>query len=197
MDMSKAFISGAKQHLPNAKISFDPFHVVAIASHAVDQVRRKEVKTEPMLRKQRFSLLKDPRKLNERQTDFLHALQASHLDTARAWRIKEALHDIVRDKDEATVTRAKLNKLTGWMQRCRLEPMVRLGRTIKEHMDGIVRAISERRTNGFAEGLNSAIQAAKSRARGFKSPINFICIIYLIAGKLNHLPANPMRPAST
>jgi transposase len=33
--------------------------------------------------------------------------------------------------------------------------MIRFGKTVRKHMDGIVRAISERRSNAFAEGLNS------------------------------------------
>jgi hypothetical protein len=63
-----------------------------------------------MLRKSQATLQltqrPQPSKLNERHSRFLHA------SLARAWRIKEALRDLVRDKDEATVTRAKPNKLT-------------------------------------------------------------------------------------
>jgi transposase len=40
MDMSKAFIAGAAQHLPTAAIAFDGFHVVQLANRAVDAVRR-------------------------------------------------------------------------------------------------------------------------------------------------------------
>ncbi len=42
MDMSKAFIAGAAQHLPKAAIAFDGFHVVQRANRAVDAVRREE-----------------------------------------------------------------------------------------------------------------------------------------------------------
>lgn len=192
MDFSAAYILGVRTYLPNARISFDPFHLVALASQAVDEIRRAEVTQQPMLRKQRYSLLKDQTKLSARQQRFIDELSASHLKTARAWRIKECLRDIVRDKAPEADTRAALKKLTGWAQRSRLPAMVRLGRTIRKHFDGIVRAIAERRSNGFAEGLNSAIQAAKQRARGFKTTENFIAIIYLIAGKLSHLPTNPM-----
>ena len=192
MDFSKAFQAGAA-HLPNAEISFDPFHLVALASEAVDQVRRTEVKTEPSLRKQRYSLLKDPAKLTRKQARFADTLPTSNLKTARAWRFKEALRDLVRDKPDRTATQSRLEQLICWAQRSRLEPIVKLGRTLREHADGIVRAISEKRSNGFAEGLNSAIQAAKQRARGFKTAENFISIIYLIAGKLSNLPASPMR----
>ncbi|MBP7414934.1 MAG: transposase, partial [Giesbergeria sp.] len=41
-DMSKAFIAGVGQHLPQAAIAFDGFHVVQLANRAVDAVRRQE-----------------------------------------------------------------------------------------------------------------------------------------------------------
>jgi transposase len=43
-------------------------------------------------------------------------------------------------------------------------------------------------SNGLLEGLNSLIQAAKRRARGYRSNRNFITMIYLIVGKLNAGP---------
>lgn len=192
MDFSKAFQAGAA-HLPNAKVSFDPFHLIALASDAVDEVRRAEVKTEPTLRKQRYSLLKDHAKLTRKQTQFVQTLPTSHLKTARAWRFKEALRDLVRAKPDAKTTTAELERLICWARRSRLEPIIKLGRTLREHADGIIRAIRKKRSNGYAEGLNSAIQAAKQRARGFKTAANFISVIHLIAGKLSHLPASPMR----
>ncbi len=65
MDMSPAFIKGVTKHLPNARITFDKFHVVAHASSAVDQIRRLEQKTDPSLKGLRWVLLKDQSKLNE------------------------------------------------------------------------------------------------------------------------------------
>ena len=47
--MSPAFIKGVCGHLPNARITFDKFHVIAHASHAVDKM--------PSLRIDRFQTL--------------------------------------------------------------------------------------------------------------------------------------------
>ncbi|MGO9899264.1 MAG: transposase, partial [Solirubrobacteraceae bacterium] len=38
------------------------------------------------------------------------------------------------------------------------------------------------------EGLNSLIQTAKRRARGYRSTRNYKTMIYLVAGKLNPGP---------
>jgi transposase len=64
--MSPAFIKGAREHLPNARLTFDKFHVVAHASKALDMVRRQQQqqKADPELKGMRWTLLKDPDKLN-------------------------------------------------------------------------------------------------------------------------------------
>lgn len=49
MDMSKAFIKGASEQLPNAQITFDKFHIIAHASKALDETRRQEQRTSPAL----------------------------------------------------------------------------------------------------------------------------------------------------
>ena len=59
MDMSVAFIKDVTKYLPNARITFDKFHVVAHASGAVDRMRRLEQKTDPSLKGLRWELLKE------------------------------------------------------------------------------------------------------------------------------------------
>ncbi len=68
--------------------------------------------------------------------------------------------------------------------RSHLEPIRELAGTIKRHWDGVVRFHETQQTAGFMEGLNSIIQAAKRKARGYRNPDKLILIIYLIAGKL-------------
>ena len=50
-DMSPAFIAGIGEHLPNAKLTYDRYHVIAKLNEAVDQVRRAEQKDNPALKK--------------------------------------------------------------------------------------------------------------------------------------------------
>ncbi len=60
MDMSRSFQAGAAEHFPQATVCFDRFHVVALGSKALDEVRRAEVKSQPELKGTRWSLLKNP-----------------------------------------------------------------------------------------------------------------------------------------
>ena len=59
IDMSPAFIKGVNEHLPDARLTFDKFHVVAHASKALDTVRRQQQKVDPELKGMRWTLLKD------------------------------------------------------------------------------------------------------------------------------------------
>ena len=72
-----------------------------------------------------------------------------------------------------------------WATHSRLEPMIEAARTIKRHWQGVLRWFTSRITNGLLEGINSLIQAAKAKARGFRTTRYLITMVYLIAGKLD------------
>ena len=84
-----------------------------------------------------------------------------------------------------------------WARRSRLEPFKRLGKTLKAHLPGILAAYRLGASNAIAENLNSQIQAAIVRARGFKSLRSLTNIIFLTTGKLQDLPVNPFAQAFT
>ena len=71
-----------------------------------------------------------------------------------------------------------------WATHSRLQPMIEAARTIKRHWQGVLRWFTSQINNGILEGINSLVQAAKARARGYRSARNLITMIYLLAGKL-------------
>lgn len=191
MDMSAAYQAGAAAACPQAAISFDPFHVVALASKALDQVRRAEAKTEPDLRGTRWALLKSAGLRNRDQIDILHWLQRTSLKTARAWRLKEALRDVYADRPDAATAEQRLTRWISWARRSRITQFKALAATLRRHLPGIVQHFVSGLSNGFAESMNSLIQAAKARAKGYATTVNLIAIAYLLCARLKHLPANP------
>lgn len=66
--------------------------------------------------------------------------------------------------------------------------MIRVAKTIKRHWDGVLGWFHSRISNGILEGINSLSQAAKAKARGYRSTRNLITMAYLIAGKLDLNP---------
>jgi len=192
IDMSPAFIKGVGEHLPNARITFDKFHVIAHASAAVDKTRRIEQKHDPSLKGLRWTLLKDRRHLNADAQAELDALVAQFTTkrTARAWLYREQLRDIL-DRKQINVVRGMLAQWCTNVMRSKVEPMKAVAKMIRNHLDGIAAWTQTRQTNGFLEALNGLFQAAKRKARGYGRFSTIRTIIFLIAGKLDFSKINP------
>lgn len=195
LDLGAAYQAGTREHCPNATVSFDPFHVVALANEALDQVRRAEVKQVGDLKHIRWGTLKDAADWTRKQIDQMHWLQRTNLQTARAWRLKQALRAVFARGSHIAQATTLLDGWISWARRCRLTPFKRLATTLKKHRDGILEHFRSGLSNGFAEGLNGRIQAAKARARGYGTDRHLIAISYLICAKLKHLPKNPWTHA--
>jgi transposase len=192
IDMSPAFIKGVGDHLPNAKITFDKFHVIAHASHALDETRRREQKTDPALKGLRWTLLKDRSKLSHEQATDLDRLviQFTTKRTARAWLYREQLRDIL-DRKQFNVVSAMLTQWCRNVMHSKVEPMKHVATMIRNHFDGIVQWTRSRQTSGFIEALNGLFQAAKRKARGYTRFQTMKTVLFLIAGKLNFSAINP------
>lgn len=194
MDMAKGYIAGVRVHLPQALPCFDPFHLVKLANEAVDAVRRSEVAQEPALKRTRHHWLKDARDWSRSEVD-LHWLRHSGLKTARAWRLKERLRDIIAWRRCPQVPVLLL--MDGWIRwarRCRLPAFKRLAKTFQTHRDGIRNMLTHANANAVAESINADLQGAIARARGFRTFRNLRTIVYLLKGRLD-LPTSPFQPA--
>ena len=184
-DMSPAFISGIEESFQAAEITFDKFHVMKIINDAVDQVRRAEQKDRPELKKSRYVWLKNPEHLTPKQQAISESLNVKklHLKTARAYQIKLNFQELYNQPKALAET--FLKKWYFWATHSRLGPIIDAAHTIKNHWHGVLRWFESGISNGVLEGINSLIQAAKAKARGFRSTRNLIAVVYLIAGKLN------------
>jgi len=183
MDMSPAFIKGATENFPNASITYDKFHVIKSTNEAVDEVRRTESKRTDELKNTRYIWLKNENNLTQAQKETLDKLKDCELDTAKAYRMRLILQEAYRYP--ASIAPSVMKDWISWGLRCRLEPMVEVAKMLKRHYDGVVRWFTSNLNNGLLEGINSLFQAAKRKARGYRSYKNMIAIVYLLAGKLD------------
>lgn len=211
MDMSSAFLKGAKQVMPQAAICYDRFHVAALAGQAMDEVRSVEFKADAQAVTQALGGLdtKTRRSLawamrthhgrwSQRHTRAMFALQRTHLKAARAWRMKTALRQVYEAAAQAQseeVAKVGLKQWIAWASRSRLEPFKRLAKTLSTHWDGVVAGMLQARNNAYVEAMNGLLQQAKRAARGFRNTENFIAIAYLRMSKLAHLPTSPFEAA--
>ena len=208
-DMSAAYAKGVGMALPEAQISYDRFHVIAMANEAMDGVRRQEVSDEPQAVKEAmggvgsklhknltWAMRRNPKGWSEKQWQTMHYLKRSTLKSARAWRLKMALRAVYAKAAQSNNEEQARVDLLGWIswaRRCRLEPFKKLASTLKAHLEGVVRGMLDNRSNAYVEAMNGLLQQAKRSARGFRTATNFIAIAYLRMSKLKHLPCSPMQ----
>jgi transposase len=144
----------------------------------------------PELKGTRYHWLRDASDWSPKEVE-LHWLRMGRSQTARAWRMKEALRDILAWRRAPQVPVVMLmDRWIGWCQRSRLTPFKRLAKTFLSHIEGIRNMLAAANSNAHAESINAAIQAAIARARGFRTFKNLHTIIFLIRGGLK-LPASP------
>lgn len=187
MDMSAAFTSGCTEYLPNAQIVYDKFHMVQEANKRLDEVRKAEAKDKKLLKGHRFTFLYLRKNLPEKKMQELDTLLLTYPLLGKAYSLKEGLVDIL---NAAT---AKVEGVWGdflkWMdmaEQTALEPFRKLVATFKGHLFGIKTFFKEGNvTNGVLESLNSKVQLAKRRARGYTNISNFIDMVYYINGGMS------------
>jgi transposase len=195
-DMAEWITRPIGERCPHAVVCLDPFHVVKLATDALDEIRR-EVWNEARqagqtalardLKGARFALWKNPENLTPRQQLKLAHIQRINRRLYRAYLLKEQLRQIYRvDADQA------IGVLTAWLKwarRCRLAPFVRLARTIRDQRAGIEAAFRHGLSNARIEQINTQIRLITRRGFGYHSPWAVIALAMLsLAGLCPPLP---------
>lgn len=181
IDMSPAYISGCMEYLPNATITFDKFHVTKEVNKAMDELRKTERIGNDLLKGHKYTFLKN--KLLHKIQNERDLLLEMYPKLGEGYRLKEMFKDFwdIKDKAEAG------GYLAFWCDIAidsKIFPFQKAAKTIKAHWSGIINYIESKVNNGILEGLNSKIQLAKKRARGYRNTNNFINMIYFTCGKL-------------
>lgn len=196
MDMSAAFINAVNTHAPQAQKVFDRFHVQKLASEAVDEVRRAEVRAvagtaaATALKHSRWALLKNPWNLRQRQGEKLAEVQRTNKRLYRAYLLKESL---AQGLDYRQVGRAErhLEKWIAWAKRSKLKPFIKLAGTIKRLKNGILAYVETGLSNGFTEGMNNKTRLITRRSYGFHGAQALAAMIHLCCGGITLDPPIP------
>ena len=192
MDMWPAFMKAATDHCPLSKIVHDKFHIAKYLGKAVDDVRKKENSQflkdgNETLKGSKYCWLKREENMNEEQSLKFQELLALSLKTAKAWTIKDLFDSFWSSTtvdDGATFFKQWFFKAT----HSRLKPIIKVAKTLKNHLAGLLAYFEHRITNAASEGLNSKIQFIKASARGFRNFNNYRISILFHCGKLNLYP---------
>jgi len=192
MDMWRAYIKAAAEHLPNADVVHDRFHVSAHLNQAIDKVRRQEHKIlsqqkDDTLKKSKYLWLTGFENLTEEMQNRFNELQSLGLKVGRAYAIKETF-DHFWDYRYAGCARKFFNQWYGWARRSQLEPVKKVAKMIKDHFENIITYLKHRISNATTEGFNGVIQSIKANARGFRNFENYRIAILFQCGKLDLKP---------
>lgn len=167
MDMWEPFIESTVEHVPDgrSKIVFDRYHIMTHLSKAVDQVRKQEHRRllaagDDILKRTKYLWLFAEENLPERYEEWFEELKRAHLQTGRAWAIKEALRNLWDYQRKGWALR-HWKFWYYWATHSRLQPVVTAARTVERHLENVLTYFDHRITNATAEGLNSKIQTIK------------------------------------
>jgi transposase len=112
------------------------------------------------------------------QLAVLSEVQQANKPLYRAFLLKEELR-LLYQLQNPSLAPAHLDAWLNWASRSKLEPFVKLARTIRRHHEGILAAIRLGLSNGRLEGLNSRIRLISHRSFWFHSAAPLIALVYL------------------
>jgi transposase len=196
------------ERCPQAVRCADPFHVVAWATEALDEVRREAWNAAAgrvrgkdrrrgegatgaarALKRSRYALWKNPEDLTERQAAKLAWIAKTSPRLHRGYLLKEGLRFVFKVKGDAG--KQALDRWLSWAQRCRIPAFVELGRKIRRHRDAIDAALEHGLSQALIESTNTKLRVLHRIAFGFHSPDALIALAMLALG--GHRPSLPGR----
>ena len=199
MDVASAYIEATRKHVPNARICFDPFHIMQWVNRALDRVyseaitgRGQTAMTPAQWRAGRWALRTGENKLTEDKRVLLNHIARSHRHIGRAWTLKEQLRDLYRLHHQPGEARLHLRRWITAAKRSRINAFVALGKRFAVYFDAIIASIELGISNALIEGINAKIRLINARGYGHHSAQTLTSMIYLSLGGLH-----PKLPTQT
>jgi transposase len=192
MDMWPAYMNAAKTMVPDADIVHDRFHVAGYLGKGVDTVRKQENRElvavgDRQLVGTKYKWLKRHDDLRSSEASGIRSLYKKPLETAKAWGYKEWFDDFWTYRSSTWALKF-FNQWYRSVIHTRLEPMKKVARTLKNHLEGLLTYAKHPITNAVSEGLNSKIQSIRSSARGLPNFEKFRVRVLFFCGKLSLHP---------
>jgi len=189
-DMARWYHASIRRHVPDAVTCIDSFHVVALATQALDAVRREVWNTarrggDPQgarwLNGARWALWKNPEDLTGRQAATLELIAERNEPLYRAYLLKEQLREVFHEPDWQRATK-RLDIWIEWAATSGLAAFAKAATTIRGFRDQITTTLRYGLTNARTEAINTTIRLICRRAYGFHSADAMIALAMLKLG---------------
>lgn len=179
MDMSKSYQAGQKEYFAHTEVVFDRFHIKQGLNKSINEVRKQEVVSNENLKKTKFIWLKNEQNLTEKQKVQLDGfLEDCSLNTAKAYLLKGGFDALWKVQKLAVRP-----MIEAWIQKAtevELRPINQFIKSLRRNIEGVINSIITGITNAVSEGINSKIQLARNRARGYRNVNNYINMVYFL-----------------
>lgn len=165
-DFGDAFISGAREYLPNAESVLDPFHLIQLGNQKLDKDRSMNQVNGERLKRVRYALLKNERNLSEEEKALVTDITKDNEVIGRSYEMNMSLRQAM-DYDDVWLVARHLVRWIVWVLRDGSKGFKALAKTVRKNLKGILRAVQTGVNNGFQESLNGRIQFSKRIANGY------------------------------
>jgi len=175
MDMSAAYVFAVTQHLPEATIVFDKFHVVKLMTEKLSDLRRELYREatdrldKQVLKGTRWLLMKNPDHLDDERNEPARLQEALELNQplATAYYLKEDLRQLWSQKSKAAARKF----LDRWIRRASssgIRILQQFAKTLQAHRRGLLAWYDFRISTGPLEGVNNKVRTLQRTAYGYR-----------------------------
>jgi len=177
-DMSAAYWSAVLEHLPDATLVFDKFHIIKLMNERLDDLRRQMVREAegPLklrIKGTRFLLLRNPENLQEDQIPKLDQALKLNEPLLLAWYLKEELRELWNQRSPQKMA-AFLKDWCLKAEQTAIGQLLKMAKTLRTHAAGILAYAKHPITSGKLEGINNKIKTLTKRSYGFHDENFFI-----------------------
>ena len=187
IDMSKAYFWAVREHLKEAVVVFDHFHVIKLYNDKLTELRRQlyreatDLLQRNVLKGIRWLLLKNEENLDDakRERQRLETALELNAPLATAYYLKDWLHEIWNQKckEDAAV------ELEEWLQAAEsagIRMLTQFSKTLRTYRTGILNYYDYRISTGPLEGTNNKIKTLTRSAYGYRKKEYFKLKLYAL-----------------
>jgi transposase len=171
IDLCDPFKNFVKEHLPNATLVADKFHVLRLLSPALLKKRYEIAGTRADLKAKKL-LLMSAHRLSYFERLAIHRFLESYPEMHELYQWKERLHGFYRIRGYERAATA-LTKMTDDMAKSCLKEIKTLRRTLMKWRDEILAYFKTGLTNARTEGFNNRAKVVKRMGYGYRSFRNY------------------------
>lgn len=182
MDMSAAYWAAVAEHLPDAAVVFDRFHIVKLVNEKLDDLRRALVREATGLMKRtvkglRYLLLMRRENVAEERLPQLEEALRHNEPLSTGYLLKEGLTLLWEQPSRAHMERF-LQEWCQWARDSGVRQMQSVAKTLQLHARGILAWWDHRISNGRMEGINNKIRTLLRQTYGLRDERYFQLRLY-------------------